>query len=171
MLQQVACRVGQNAEPLVWGLVFGLFACGSCGLFVVLVAKCVVHVKCDVQHACFLLNMLLVDIDSVSVILALWTSVPFVPKLSECCRRFEPMACPMPSCETIEKRERLVQIYKANTMYNEYQVLKLPEDPDTPKTNTSKRTWEKHLYMWKNAMRYRMIFNMHAAKWWGMFCI
>lgn len=71
MLQQVACRVGQNAEPLVWGLVFGLFACGSCGLFVVLVAKCVVHVKCDVQHACFLLNMLLVDIDSVSVILAL----------------------------------------------------------------------------------------------------
>ena len=74
------------------------------------------------------------------------------------------MASHMPALETIEKREKLVQIYMATEMYNEYQVLKLPQDPCTPKANTSKRTWEKHLYMWKTAMKYRMIFNMHGEK-------
>ena len=66
----------------------------------------------------------------------------------------------------ISKRERVVNAHRASDLYREFQSLKhtlairkvdidLDFVPDTPKASsfTSKRSWERAMFKWKNAMR------------------
>ena len=67
--------------------------------------------------------------------------------------------------DTMAKRQRLIDLYKKKQLYEDYQSLRIEGDPTTPRVDTAKRNWERSLYLWKTAMKYRMIFSLHSHSW------
>ena len=57
------------------------------------------------------------------------------------------------STTRVAKRERLLAFYKGRPAYAIYKQGIRDCDPTTPKVQDPKRTWERHFFAWKNAMR------------------
>ena len=62
----------------------------------------------------------------------------------------------MPSDPTLEKRERLLKIYKARDCYEYYKEYKCRDFgdqlPTTPRADVTKRIWEREFYTWRKCL-------------------